>query len=52
MPYHDNIIIYTGNSDYTTSVGLAQARPNYTFPISFVIMKCIFGNYICSEWNN
>ncbi len=23
------IYIYTGNSDYTTSVGLAQACPNY-----------------------
>ncbi len=28
MTYRD-IYIYNGNSDYTTSVGLAQARPNY-----------------------
>ncbi len=25
---------YTGNSDYTTSVGLAQARPNNNFTLS------------------
>ncbi len=28
MTYRDKHI-YTGNSDYTTSMGLAQARPNY-----------------------
>ncbi len=57
----------SGNSDYTTSVGLAQARPNYTFKKSLsqiwvlcvlqmiknIISACISTNSRCTtRWQS